>query len=518
MAEGKTNGRQGNAEGPEQALNIGQYNIGQYNEARYRVLAEQSGVMITLHRPGDWAYISVNPAVEQLTGFTAAELMGVPAYEMFHPEDAEAMKQKLIPAIYQHGTRTFRYRSRDKSGKYTWLESTHRSIRDSQTGELKEIVAVTRDVHQEVEAEQAIKRLADVVEASADLIIFCDQQHQLSYLNQAASQAWPVDLADEPHLKQLMSVESYQKLRTIAFQVAEQKGRWQGAIRLQSSKQPERFWQLEQLIAPQGNNDVAGKFYSLIIRDRSDEVLAKARLQEKQTELAHSARIMTLGEMASGLAHEINQPLATLLNYARGGLRKIERGEALEQSRVKQLLLGVEKQSQRAAEIISHLRKLVKKKSYQRQAVNIAESINSSLSFIAHELGASAVQIQFDAGDKPLLVMADQVQLEQVWLNLLRNGIEAFAEQERKTIKITMGLDDAGQIQLHFIDNASGIDEDFIAQVFEPYCTTKIDGLGLGLSISRSIIEAHGGQIKVESQTQSPSGSCFMIILKCHES
>lgn len=518
MVERKTNQRQDPAEAAEQALDLGQYNLSQYSEARYRVLAEQSGVMITLHRPGDWAYISVNPAVEQLTGFTAAELMGVPAYEMFHPEDAEAMKQKLIPAIYKHGTRTFRYRSRGKSGKYTWLESTHRSIRDTETGELKEIVAVTRDVNQEVEAEQAIKRLADVVEASADLIIFCDQQHQLSYLNQAASQAWPVDLEDSPHLKQLMSLESYQKLRTIAFQVAEQKGRWQGAIRLQSSKQPERFWQLEQLIAPQGNNDVAGKFYSLIIRDRSDEVLAKAKLQEKQTELAHSARIMTLGEMASGLAHEINQPLATLLNYARGGLRKIESGEVLQQSRVKQLLLGVEKQSQRAAEIVSHLRKLVKKQAYQRQAVDIAESINSSLSFIAHELEAAGVQLRFDAGDQPLLAMADQVQLEQVWLNLLRNGIEAFAGQKRKTIDINMGLDESGQIRLHFIDNAAGIADDFIAQVFEPYCTTKVAGLGLGLSISRSIIEAHGGQIKVESQSESPSGSCFIILLKRHES
>lgn len=491
--------------------------LGHYNEARYRVLAEQSGVMITLHRPGDWAYTAVNPAVVQLTGFSAEELIGMPAYEMFHPDDAEAMKHKLIPAIYKHGTRTFRYRSKAKSGKYIWLESTHRSLRDDNTGELTEIIAVTRDVQQEVERDQAVKRLADVVEASADLIIFCDRQHHLSYLNQAASMVWPVDLAEGPELKDLMSVESYQKLRTIALQVATQQGRWQGAIRLLPASvfvdnQKQGYWQLEQIIASQKTSDDDEQFYSLIIRDRSDEKLAEQQLQEKQMELTHSARIMTLGEMASGLAHEINQPLATLLNYARGGLRKLDRGDVFDQGKMRQLLQGVEKQSQRAAEIISHLRKLVKKTPYQRQRINIVESIQSSLDFVAHELEQASVNLDYQHSAAEFFCLADQVQLEQVWINLIRNVIEAF-EPKKIDRKITLRLnsEDEGSIVVDIEDNAGGIEENFLEKVFEPYCTTKATGLGLGLSISRSIIEAHGGQIQINNNF--PLGCCFRVIL-----
>lgn len=496
--------------------------LSHYNEARYKVLAEQSGVMITLHRPGDWAYTAVNPAVEQLTGFSAAELIGMPAYEMFHPEDAEAMKHKLIPAIYKHGTRTFRYRSRAKSGKYIWLESTHRSLRDEKTGELTEIIAVTRDVQQEVERDQAVKRLADVVEASADLIIFCDQQHQLSYLNQAASLAWPVDLTEGPQLKDLMSVESYQKLRTIALQVATQQGRWQGGIRLFpaalfADSQKQDYWQLEQIIVSQKNSDDDELFYSLIIRDRRDEKLAEQQLQEKQMELTHSARMMTLGEMASGLAHEINQPLATLLNYARGGLRKLDRGDALDQSKVRQLLQGVEKQSHRAAEIISHLRKLVKKTPYQRQRINVVESIQSSLDFVAHELEQASVTFEYHHQPAELFCLADQVQLEQVWINLIRNAIEAFSpqksnkEENNREIKLRLKVGEEGSIVVEIEDNAGGIDTSFLDKVFEPYCTTKATGLGLGLSISRSIIEAHGGQIQINNAY--PQGCCFKVSL-----
>lgn len=500
-------------------------NLQEYNEARYRILAEQSGVMITLHRPGDWAYTAVNPAVEQLTGYRADELLGLPAYEMFHPEDAWAMQHKLIPAIKKHGTRTFRYRSRNKQGEYRWVESTHRSIRDKNSGELKEIIAVTREVQQEVEAEQAVQRLADVVEASADLVLLCDEQLQVLDLNSAAKQALGRDQDEERFsLRDYLATESVQKIRTIALQVARQKGRWKGAIRLKLPGRKEGLWQLEQLIAT--NTEPVYGLYSLIIRDRSEELAVQQALQDKQQQLTHSERLMSLGEMASGLAHEINQPLASLLNYARGGLRKLKREEDLSPEQLNKLLSAMEKQAERAAAIVQQLRSMVKKTPHRPELIELRQSLREAAEFVTQELEQQAVNIVFQEPRSKAWVMADKVQLQQVWVNLLINALEAMAEsanldsnklnEDPRTIRIRieeqLEASSKGRYwQVAVSDQGPGIQAQAIKQVFEPYYSSKNSGLGLGLSISRSIIESLGGRIEVESD--GSSYSCFKVRL-----
>ncbi|MCV6614746.1 MAG: PAS domain S-box protein [Cellvibrionaceae bacterium] len=483
--------------------------LAQYNEARYRVLAEESGVMITLHRPGDWAYIAVNPAVEKLTGMRPEELLGRPVYEIFHPDDALAMKHKLIPAIKKHGTRTFRYRTRNRDGEYRWVESTHRSVRDPETGALTEIVAVTRDVQQEVEAEQALKRLADVVEASGDFILFCDRQLQVQYLNAAALNAWGLGGEDKPHLKDLMSLSSYQKLRTIGLQLAEQNGRWQGAIKIDGVEAQGRYWQLEQLLAPAEHSP----YYSLIIRDRSEQKCSEAALKEKQEQLTHSARLMGLGEMASGLAHEINQPLASLLNYARGALRKLDKGETIGPERLQGLLQSMEKQAQRAANIIERLRAMVKKTPYRPEPLELGQSLQEARDFIGHELEQADIRLQLKLPEQGAWVRADKVQLQQVWLNLFSNAIDALSGLEGRQGQIDIELQQgtAPMWLLSFRDNGPGIAAAQLAQIFEPYVSHKPKGLGLGLAISRSIIESWGGHI--EAHSDAASYSCISVRL-----
>ncbi|MBB6522633.1 PAS domain-containing sensor histidine kinase [Pseudoteredinibacter isoporae] len=507
-------------------------NLLEYNEARYRILAEQSGVMITLHRPGDWAYTAVNPAVEQLTGYRADELLGLPAYELFHPEDAWAMQHKLIPAIKKHGTRTFRYRSRNRQGLYRWVESTHRSIRDEQSGELKEIIAVTREVQQEVEAEQALQRLAAVVEASADLVLLCDEQLQVLDLNRAARQALERPETDSESgerfsLRDYLSTESVQKIRTIALQVARQKGRWQGAIRLNLPEGKDGVWQLEQLIAT--NTEPVYGLYSLIIRDRSEEHAVQQALQDKQQQLAHSERLMSLGEMASGLAHEINQPLASLLNYARGGLRKLKQKEDLAPQQLSQLLTAMEKQAERAAAIVQQLRSMVKKTPHRPEIIELGQSLREAVNFVEQELEQQMVDIRWQEPNGKALVMADKVQLQQVWVNLLINALEAMAQASERRgsaksgreIKISIRESlipetQSSDWQVEICDQGAGISVDRMTQIFEPYYSSKSSGLGLGLSISRSIIESLGGGIDVDSDGKSYS--CVKVRLAaCRE-
>ncbi|TQV86090.1 PAS domain S-box protein [Exilibacterium tricleocarpae] len=474
-------------------------------DERYRFILEHMGDMITTHRPGDWAYTTISPQTLQISGFTAGEMLGRPAYDFFHPDDAAAMKNKLIPAIYHHGIRTFRYRSLHKSGNYFWVESTHRSIRDADTGELREVIAVTRDISEQVRAEQSTQRLAAVVEASADIILFCDHRTRVTYMNRAAQEG--LGLTDDPtsregaqlELKRLLSTESFQKVKTLAFQVAGTRGNWQGRLRVKSPLAAARYWVLEQVIA-QPQLTETDDYFSLIIRDQTEQKRAEREAQDRQAELVHASRLMTLGEMASGLAHEINQPLATTLNYARGSIRQLDRGRQLAPDKLRGVLESITKQAQRAADIVKRLRSMVKRTPYQPVRFMLDDVCAEVLGFLQWEAAGQQVDLHLRRSETPIALVADRIQIEQVLINLVRNAIEAYrgSEAAEKSVQVELQRD-ALHARIRVTDSAGGVDGNKLEQMFEPYYTSKSAGLGMGLQISRSIVEAHGGQIAARS-------------------
>jgi len=474
---------------------------------RYRFLVEQSGDMISTHRLGDWAYTAVNPAVEVVSGYSAEEIIGKPAYDYFHPEDAQAMKKKLIPAIYRHGIRTFRYRHRHKNGKYYWVESTHRSIRDEVTGELKEIIAVTRDINTQVAAEEASRRLAMVVEASSDLLVFCSRDFKITYMNASALAGFNLikEQAESAHLIQVLFKESFQKLKNLTDQVANTSNGWRGCLQLKSDQFVDRFMVLEEVLvqAHSGSNE-RDDYYVLIIRDISEKKRAEQEKQQHQAEITHATRLMTMGEMASGLAHEINQPLATTLNYARGAVRQIDNGKLSDLSKVQPVFANIVRQAQRAADIVKRLRSLVKKTPYQRSRVFLNVLCEETLFFLKHELSDNYIEVVLDLSTDNPQIEADSVQIEQVLINLLRNALDAYegVVRDNKLIRISTVLD-IDMVLLKITDYGAGVAENIMASLFEPYVSDKQAGLGMGLSISRTIIEAHGGKISMESDGSS---------------
>lgn len=478
---------------------------------RYRHLVEHSGDAISTHRPGDWAYTSINPALESMSGYSAAELLGRPAYELFHPDDAEAMKNKTIPAIYKHGVRTFRYRSRDKNNVYGWMESTHRSIRD-RDGQLLEIIAVTRDITEQVKAEEATKRLASVVEASFAMILFCNRDHQVTYMNQALTHQLDLrDLPPHPHLKQLLGAETYERIADEAFNAASQQGNWTGTSMVVAERAPGRHWRLEEVIAhPRPGQE--GDSYSLIMRDVTEQRQIEESLRDHQAELIHVSRLMTVGEMASGLAHEINQPLATSLNYARGAIRQIEQGRESASERIQDIFRTIIKQTQHAADIIKRVRSLIRKTPYQRRQFDLKEVCEEVTELLGHELWQASATLQIDAESESHPVVGDRIQIEQVVLNIVRNSVEALKERQRddRCVHIELSGDKREQ-RVCIRDQAGGIDQGVRDSLFEPYVTSKESGLGMGLSIARSIAEAHGGRIEVD--TDGEQWSTFTVVL-----
>jgi two-component system sensor kinase FixL len=240
-----------------------------------------------------------------------------------------------------------------------------------------------------------------------------------------------------------------------------------------------------------------GRFFTGFIRDLTERQETEARLQELQSELVHISRLTAMGEMASTLAHELNQPLSAIANYLRGSRRLLER-EDLDRKVLGDALDKAGDQALRAGQIIRRLRDFVARGEAERRVENLPKLIEeaSALALVgAKDMGA---RVRFDVDQELSLVLADKVQVQQVLLNLIRNAIDAMEGSERRDLVISTEATGDDLVLISVADSGPGISDGVAAQLFQPFVTTKRQGMGVGLSISRTIIEAHGGRIWVE--------------------
>jgi two-component system sensor kinase FixL len=240
------------------------------------------------------------------------------------------------------------------------------------------------------------------------------------------------------------------------------------------------------------------RFFTGFIRDLTERQQTEARLQELQSELVHISRLTAMGEMASTLAHELNQPLSAISNYLTGSRRMLE-GDTGEKSETLRDALGkAADQAMRAGQIIRRLRDFVARGESERRVENIAKLIEeaSALALVGVKDRGIRVQFHFDSGVG--LVLADRVQIQQVLLNLIRNAMDEMETAATRNLTIAVAPADAGLVQVSVADSGGGIAPEIAEQLFQPFITTKRQGMGVGLSISRTIIEAHGGKIWVE--------------------
>ncbi len=217
----------------------------------------------------------------------------------------------------------------------------------------------------------------------------------------------------------------------------------------------------------------------------------------RRAELAHIHRLNTMGEMASGFAHELNQPLSAIANFARGSIRRITKGGADNQE-ILSALEQMAAQSTRAGEIIKRIRTFVRKEEPKRVRDDINRVIRETLKFIRSDADRQQTRIELELASVLPKVEIDVVQVEQVILNLVRNAIEAMsaATDSPRTLTIRTLQTMKGEIEISVIDTGPGIPANDLENMLDPFVTTKENGLGLGLSISRSIVESHGGRLR----------------------
>jgi two-component system sensor kinase FixL len=252
------------------------------------------------------------------------------------------------------------------------------------------------------------------------------------------------------------------------------------------------------------------RFFTGFVRDLSERQVTEARLQELQSELVHISRLTAMGEMASTLAHEINQPLAAIANYLKGSRRMLEGNDAA--APVRDAMDKASEQALRAGEIIRRLRDFVSRGETERKIEHLPKLIEeaSALALVGTKERDVRVRFLFDQhGD---LVLADRVQIQQVLLNLIRNAVEAMAESPRRELTLTTAARDGGMVEVAVADTGPGLAEQVARQLFQPFVTTKRQGMGVGLSISRTIVDAHGGKIWAEKNENG--GTTFRFTLR----
>ncbi len=231
------------------------------------------------------------------------------------------------------------------------------------------------------------------------------------------------------------------------------------------------------------------------VTDRTSEIRAAVTLQRAQQKLAQSGRVATLGEMASAIAHEINQPLTAISTYAQACQRLLS-GNAPDSDTLRDALDAVYRESMRASEVVRRIRGFVRDRESTRFREDINAIIRDSVELAAFEATQSQVEIELELAGSLPQVTVDRVQIQQVCLNLIRNAIDALllSPASERGILIISGTT-ANGVEISVADNGSGVDEKHRGTLFEPFLTTKDDGMGLGLSLSQSIVVSHGGTL-----------------------
>jgi PAS domain S-box-containing protein len=409
-----------------------------------------------------------------------------------HPDDRAHVQAAYASLFAAPGTRaSATYRIRHRDGSWRWFESFGANMLSDPC--VAGIIVNSRDVTERVEAQTAYRSLVD--HSLQGLLILQDMRIVFANPCIAAITGYAVE--------ELLALAPDQ-LRAL-IHPDDQEAAWQrGYQRAIATSEPTRTelrfvrrdgairWIEAYVSAAEYRGRQALQMASVDITERK-RAQEDARLH--QQELAHVLRRGTMGEMAAVFAHEVNQPLSAITSYAKGCTHRIRTGSGSPEPLLA-ALDEIASQAIRAGEIIRRMRRFVRKGEIQRQRLHVNDLVDEVVQFVAAEARERQVRLQIElAAELPALEM-DAVQIEQVILNLMRNALESIYEdpgEQPLLIVRTRRIDDAVEVAVR--DSGAGLRPDVAADIFEPFVTSKPNGLGMGLSISRSIVEAHGGRL-----------------------
>jgi C4-dicarboxylate-specific signal transduction histidine kinase len=247
------------------------------------------------------------------------------------------------------------------------------------------------------------------------------------------------------------------------------------------------------------------------LTDITQRLTDEQRRRSEHQQLLFTSKVMSVGEMAATLAHELNQPIGSVLNFLNGCVRRLERG-AVQREELHSALVEARQQCERAAAIITRIREFVRSREPKMAEVRIESLFNTVAGLLESEIRLNRIEVVIDVPPALPVVLADRVMIEQVTHNLTKNAIEAMRQQAgRRRLTLSARVDASGMLEASVRDTGHGVAEGAREQLFSPFFTTKADGLGIGLNICRSMMEFHGGSLYYTQPADGGSRFCFSL-------
>ena len=418
--------------------------------------------------------------------------------DIVHPDDLQRIAAEVARCT-EEGCQAFvqEYRIITKDGAVRWLDDRTWVRRDAQ-GNITHYQGIVLDITERKQAEKELAKFKTITDQAVYGAALAGFDGTLLYLNDRFARMHgyaPCELIGR-NLSIFHTAEQMPHVNELNARVRREGG-YTGETVWHQRRDGHVFPTLMNATAVRDERGMP-MFISATAIDTTSQHHAEEQARRDQAELARVVRLSTMGEMAAGLAHELNQPLGAITSSATGGLKMLKAGRADPEALGRIMELALE-QAQRAGEIIRTLRDLVRKREPRRSTVNVNEIVRQALAFVAHEARQAGVMTVLELDDAAATnISADGIQLQQVMINLLRNAVEAMktaADADRQLV-IRTGLTSRKTIEVSVRDRGRGIPESELDRVFEPFFSTTPEGLGMGLSISRSIVEAHGGRLR----------------------
>ena len=489
-----------------------------HSEAQWKEVFEHNPVMYFMVDAAG-TVLSVNTFGAAQLGYAVSELLGQSVLKVFPAEEQHVAQSNVAICLKNIGeTHSWEICKVRKDGSSLWVRENAKAVRRLDNRLI--VLIACEDITERKEAENALRQ-SEMYLAEAQR------------LSRTGSFGWRVASGEIIWSEETFRMFGFDKTPSIKHAAVFQRVHPDDRARVEqtidrASRDGKDFAHGYRLLMPDGAvkhvhatahavTDTAGEIEFVgAVTDITSRKRAEAELHEAQANLAHVTRVTALGEMAASIAHEVNQPLAAVVTNATACLRWLDR-EPANLKEARSTVQSIVADGNRAGEVIQRVRALVNKTADQKAPLHINDVVNEVISLVQHELFSHRVALRLELGPALPPVLADRIQLQQVILNLVINGIEAMqpVKDRPRELLIRTQQDETNQVLVTVSDCGVGVAAENADRLFDAFFTTKSGGMGMGLSICRSIVNAHGGRLSASAN--AGPGATFQFTLPLHQ-